>query len=50
VLVTHRDGRQTVEEIKNDLGIRAGDTEAMLANLRAQGLDPVRITLSGGAA
>jgi hypothetical protein len=36
VLVTHRDGRQTVEEIKNDLGIGANDKEAMIANLRAQ--------------
>jgi hypothetical protein len=25
VLVTHADGRQTVEEIKNDLGLRADD-------------------------
>ena len=25
VLVTHADGRQTVEEIKNDMGLRADD-------------------------
>ena len=49
VLVTHRDGRQTVEEIKNDLGIRHDDIPAMMANLRAQGLDPVSITLTGTA-
>jgi Ca2+-binding EF-hand superfamily protein len=39
VLVTHPDGRQTVEEVKNDLGIKAGDEEAMIANLKAQGID-----------
>ena len=33
VLVTHEDGKQTVEEIKNDLGIAADDEEAMKANL-----------------
>lgn len=36
VLVTHADGSQTVEEIKNDLGISANDKEAMMANLQAQ--------------
>lgn len=43
VLVTHRDGRQTVEEIKNDFGITKFDHEKMMANLRAQGFDPVEI-------
>lgn len=50
VLVTHKDGRQTVEEIKNDLGIKADDKEAMIANLREQGInDIVDIELAGGS-
>ena len=36
VLVTHADGKQTVEEVKNDLGIAADDSAAIDANLRAQ--------------
>ena len=36
VLVTHTDGRQTVEEIKNDLGIAADDKAAMIARLVEQ--------------
>lgn len=46
VLVTHMDGRQTVEEIKNDLGIGATDTTAMMANLRAQGINAKSISLA----
>jgi Ca2+-binding EF-hand superfamily protein/riboflavin synthase len=41
VLVTHSDGRQTVEEIKNDLGVDPTDTDAMMKNLQAQGLSDV---------
>lgn len=41
VLVTHTDGHQTVEEIKNDLGIGADDKEAMIANLVSQGIATV---------
>lgn len=41
VLVTHKDGRQTVEEIKNDLGIKDDDFEAMLKKLQEQGLDDI---------
>jgi len=41
VLVTHTDGTQTVEEIKNDLGISDTDKEAMLVNLKQQGIDDV---------
>jgi hypothetical protein len=51
VLVTHADGRQTVEEIKNDLGIGATDTEAMILKLKAQGIDDVvGIDMSGSTA
>lgn len=41
VLVTHTDGRQTVEELKNDMGMKKGDKEAMMANLAAQGITDV---------
>ena len=47
VLVTHADGRQTVEEIQNDLGIDADDKPAMLANLKDQGLEVKSLDLSG---
>ncbi len=46
VLVTHKDGRQSVEEVKNDLGIKATDTEKIMANLKSQGLEPVKIETS----
>jgi hypothetical protein len=50
VLATHVDGRQTVEEIKNDLGIAETDIEALIANLKAQGIDDVvSIGTSSGA-
>lgn len=48
VLVTHKDGTQTVEEIKNDLGIKADDKEAMIARLVEQGIkDIASIDLKG---
>ena len=48
VLVIHTNGRQTVEEIKNDLGIGPNDKDKMLANLAAQGItDVARIELKG---
>jgi hypothetical protein len=37
VLVTLDDGSQAVEEIKNDLGVKANDTKIMMQRLRAQG-------------
>ena len=37
VLVTHTDGRQTVEDIKNDIGMSGDDKEAMKVTLIAQG-------------
>eukprot|EP00667_Euglena_gracilis_P003326 EG_transcript_3329 len=42
VLVIHFDGHQTVEEIKNDLGIGPNDIPAMRAALAAQGIHDVR--------
>jgi Ca2+-binding EF-hand superfamily protein len=51
VLVTHTDGRQTVEEIKNDIGIKETDIAAMTANLAAQGItDVASIELKGSTA
>jgi hypothetical protein len=48
VLVTHADGHQTVEEVKNDLGISAGNVEAIRANLQAQGIaDAGSVATSG---
>lgn len=47
VLVTHEDGTQTVEEIKDDLGITADDKDTMKANLAAQGIDASKIDLTG---
>eukprot|EP01031_Cornospumella_fuschlensis_P036535 gene36535-44323_t len=49
VLVTHADGRETVEEIKNDLGLRAGDKEGMMARLRAQGVNASKLATHGDA-
>ena len=47
VLVTHHNGQQTVEEVKNDLGIGPDDIEKMTANLQAQGVsDIARIDLN----
>ena len=49
VLVTHADGRQTVEEIKNDLGLKADDKAGMMARLKAQGVNAANIsTFDGG--
>jgi Ca2+-binding EF-hand superfamily protein len=48
VLVTHADGRQTVEEIRDDLGVKADDKEEMMRRLRSQGIDPSNIALFGG--
>jgi len=48
VLVIHHDGSQTVEEIKNDLGIGPNDLDAMKENLIAQGITDIKkIELAG---
>jgi Ca2+-binding EF-hand superfamily protein len=47
VLVTHADGRQTVEEIKNDMGLKANDKAGMVARLRAQGIAAAKINTNG---
>jgi calcyphosin len=48
VLVTHADGRQTVEEIRDDMGLKADDTNGMIARLRAQGINASNISLHDG--
>ena len=51
VLVTHTDGHQTVEEIKNDIGIKETDLASMIANLAAQGItDVASVELKGSTA
>src|SRR5690606_3220851 len=48
VLVTHSDGRQTVEEITDDLGLRADDKAGMKQRLRAQGIIANDIGVTAG--
>lgn len=48
VLVTYKDGRQLIEEIKNDLGIGPKDIEKMKAALEQQGCrDILRVEIYG---
>lgn len=48
VLVTHSDGHQSVEEIKNDIGMKGDDKAAMMLNLTSQGIkDIVSIDTKG---
>uniref|UniRef100_A0A6U7ZZX4 EF-hand domain-containing protein n=1 Tax=Eutreptiella gymnastica TaxID=73025 RepID=A0A6U7ZZX4_9EUGL len=42
VLVLHSDGRNTVEEIKDDLGITADQIDRMEDNLRKQGIKDIK--------
>ncbi|KAF1783057.1 EF-Hand 1, calcium-binding site [Phytophthora cactorum] len=42
VLVKHADGRHTIEEVKDDIGIAAGNVEAIRANLQAQGINDIQ--------
>lgn len=47
VLVTHEDGTQTVEEIKNDIGLKATDKKGMVERLRAQGINASKLNTNG---
>ncbi len=49
VLVTHEDGRQTVEEITDDLGIAPDDIKTMKANLRKRGIKAKALKTFGQA-
>ncbi|EGZ10820.1 hypothetical protein PHYSODRAFT_317860 [Phytophthora sojae] len=42
VLVKHADGSHTIEEVKDDIGITAGNVEAIRANFQAQGIDDIQ--------
>lgn len=48
VLVCHTDGRMTVEEIKDDLGLDVKDKEVVAANLAAQGVRDVEYYETAG--
>jgi len=49
VLVTHNDGRQTVEEVKNDFGLDKSNVAAIKAALEAQGVDVKSIDINGSS-
>ena len=49
VLVTHADGRQTVQEVENDLGVRPGDVDGYRRRLAQQGVGGgASVALFGG--
>ena len=48
VLVTNADGTSSVQEVKNDLGLAAGDKKGIVARLRAQGVEAANVELYGG--
>jgi Ca2+-binding EF-hand superfamily protein len=48
VLVTRADGSQYVEEIRDDLGLKANDKDGMMARLRQQGVSAASISLFDG--
>jgi Ca2+-binding EF-hand superfamily protein len=47
VLVTHEDGHQSIETIKNDLGLKRDDIEGIKARLRSQGLKVKGVSVKG---
>lgn len=47
VLVTHADGRQTVEEVKNDMGLDKKDKKGLVDRLRQLGIDAAKIDVKG---
>jgi len=47
VLVTHEDGHQSIETIKNDLGLRRDDYEGIKSRLRSQGIKAKAISVKG---
>ena len=48
VLVTNKDGSQSVQTINNELGMRAGDKEEARRRLAQQGIDAADIGMFGG--
>ena len=49
VLVTRGDGSQVVQEVQNDLGLRAGDKQGIKSRLQSQGIDAMDIAGYGTA-
>jgi Ca2+-binding EF-hand superfamily protein len=47
VLVTHEDGHQTIETLKNDLGLRRDDIEGIKSRLRSQGIKVKAVSIKG---
>jgi len=47
VLVTHEDGHQSIETIKNDLGLKRDDIEGIKARLRSQGIKVKGVSVKG---
>jgi len=47
VLVTHEDGHQSIETIKNDLGLRRDDIEGIKSRLRSQGIKVKAVSVKG---
>ena len=47
-MVTRSDGKQSVQIIKNDLGLRAADKSGMISRLQAQGLEVTGISTFDG--
>ena len=49
VLVVHEDGSQTVEEVKNDLGLKHTDKKGIMERLKKQGIKDIKtISLGSG--
>ena len=47
VLATRSDGSEYIEEVKNDLGLRAGDKSGIMNRLKQQGVEASNIDLFG---
>lgn len=47
VLVTYPNGTQTVEEVKNDLGLNRGDIKAIMERLHQQGVNASNVSVLG---
>lgn len=48
VLVTNRDGSQSVATVEQELGMKAGDKDAVRARLARQGIEASSVELHGG--
>lgn len=48
VLVTHSDGHQSVEEIKDDLGVSFDNKVEIMKRLKSQGLNVLEVSPSDG--